>query len=220
MSVNGKIELKMRKRLIFSRSFRNLGSRITKGAGLLFVEVFLLLLAAGGKWNGNFLIRADCSLHYPMWRLNDAPYLVISPYLDILKAMIHRIWVWRHDWYFSWKFSPNSFCGNMDIHIRLNVNCWLFSILSACVCARVSMCACVRAWFLWLLLLLEIVNTDIARIYKSRLLSKVFDILAGQIRGQVSACRAWNALPNNVEHKVEAIMEPFRSPAGDRTWVL
>ena len=96
MSVNGKIELKMRKRLIFSRSFRNLRTRITKGAGsrcllmlLLSVEVFLLLLAAGGQWNGNFLIRADCSLHYPMWRLNDAPYLVISPYLDILKAMIH-----------------------------------------------------------------------------------------------------------------------------------
>ena len=43
--------------------------------------------------------------------------------------------------------------------------------------------------------------------------------LAGQIRGQVSVCRAWNALPNNVEHKVEAIMEPFRSPAGDRPWV-
>ena len=43
--------------------------------------------------------------------------------------------------------------------------------------------------------------------------------LAGQIRGQVSVCRAWNALPNNVEHKVEASMEPFRSPAGDRTWV-
>ena len=36
-------------------------------------------------------------------------------------------------------------------------------------------------------------------------------ILAGQIRGQMSVCRAWNALPNNVEHKVEAIMEPFRS---------
>ena len=36
--------------------------------------------------------------------------------------------------------------------------------------------------------------------------------LRGQIRGQVSVCRAWNALPNNVEHKVEAIMEPFRSP--------
>ena len=33
-------------------------------------------------------------------------------------------------------------------------------------------------------------------------------ILAGQIRGQVSVCRAWNALPNNVEHNVEAIMEP------------
>ena len=33
--------------------------------------------------------------------------------------------------------------------------------------------------------------------------------LAGQIRGQV-LCRAWNALPNNIEHKVEAIMEPFR----------
>ena len=89
MSVNGKIELKMRKRLIFSRSFRNLGSRITKGAGLLFVEVFLLLLAAGGKWNGNFLIRADCSLHYPMWQLNIFPYWVILPYLDILKDMIH-----------------------------------------------------------------------------------------------------------------------------------
>ena len=44
--------------------------------------------------------------------------------------------------------------------------------------------------------------------------------LAGQIRGQMSVCRAWNALPNNVEYKVEAIMEPFRSPAGDRTWVL
>ena len=44
--------------------------------------------------------------------------------------------------------------------------------------------------------------------------------LAGQICGQVSVRRAWNALPNNVEHKVEAIMEPFRSPAGDRTWVL
>ena len=43
--------------------------------------------------------------------------------------------------------------------------------------------------------------------------------LAGQIRGQMSVCRAWNALPNNVEHKVEAIMEPFRSPAGDRTLV-
>ena len=43
--------------------------------------------------------------------------------------------------------------------------------------------------------------------------------LADQIRGQVSVCRAWNALPNNVEHKVEAIVEPFRSPAGDRTWV-
>ena len=37
-------------------------------------------------------------------------------------------------------------------------------------------------------------------------------VLAGQIRGQVSVCRSWNALPNNVEHKVEAIMEPFRSP--------
>ena len=24
------------------------------------------------------------------------------------------------------------------------------------------------------------------------------------------------ALPNNVEHKVEAIMDPFRSPAGDK----
>ena len=36
--------------------------------------------------------------------------------------------------------------------------------------------------------------------------------LAGQISGQVSVCRAWNALPNNVEHKVEAIVEPFRSP--------
>ena len=45
------------------------------------------------------------------------------------------------------------------------------------------------------------------------------NVLAGQIRGQVSVCRAWNALPNNVEHKVEAIVEPFRSPAGDRTWV-
>ena len=45
-------------------------------------------------------------------------------------------------------------------------------------------------------------------------------LLLGQIRGQVNVCRAWNALPNNVEHKVEAIMEPFRSPAGDRTWVL
>ena len=44
--------------------------------------------------------------------------------------------------------------------------------------------------------------------------------LAGQIRGQMSVCSAWNALPNNVEHKVEAIMEPFRSPAGDRTWIL
>ena len=41
--------------------------------------------------------------------------------------------------------------------------------------------------------------------------------VAGQIRGQVSVCRAWNALPNNVEHKVEAIMEPFRSPATDLT---
>ena len=40
-----------------------------------------------------------------------------------------------------------------------------------------------------------------------------------QIRGQVSACRALNALPNNVEHNFEAIMEPFRSPAVDRTWV-
>ena len=45
---------------------------------------------------------------------------------------------------------------------------------------------------------------------------KVFTLLtlylpAGQIRGQVSVCRAWNALPNNVEHKVGAIMEPFRS---------
>ena len=39
-------------------------------------------------------------------------------------------------------------------------------------------------------------------------------LLAGQIRGQVSVCRAWNKLPNNVEHKVEAIMEPFRSPPG------
>ena len=44
---------------------------------------------------------------------------------------------------------------------------------------------------------------------------KVFTLLtlylpAGQIRGQVSVCRAWNALPNNVEHKVVAIMEPFR----------
>ena len=47
-----------------------------------------------------------------------------------------------------------------------------------------------------------------------------FEALAGQIRGQMSVCRAWNALPNNVEHKVEAIMEPFRSPAGDRTWVI
>ena len=37
-------------------------------------------------------------------------------------------------------------------------------------------------------------------------------LLAGQIRGQMSVYRAWNALPNNVEHKVEAIMEPFRSP--------
>ena len=32
--------------------------------------------------------------------------------------------------------------------------------------------------------------------------------LAGQIRGQVSVCRVLNALPNNVENKVEAIMEP------------
>ena len=35
---------------------------------------------------------------------------------------------------------------------------------------------------------------------------KVFTLLtlylpAGQIRGQVSVCRAWNALPNNVEHQ-------------------
>ena len=43
------------------------------------------------------------------------------------------------------------------------------------------------------------------------------NLLAGQIRGQMSVCRAWNALPNNEEHKVEAIMEPFRSHAGDRT---
>ena len=42
--------------------------------------------------------------------------------------------------------------------------------------------------------------------------------LAGQIRGQVSVCRAWNALPNNVEHKVEAIMEPFRSPTRHPNW--
>ena len=34
--------------------------------------------------------------------------------------------------------------------------------------------------------------------------------------GQVSVCRAWNALPNNEEHKVEAIMEPFRSPSFGR----
>ena len=37
-------------------------------------------------------------------------------------------------------------------------------------------------------------------------------VLAGQIRGQMSVCRAWNALPNNVEHKVEAIMEHFGPP--------
>ena len=42
--------------------------------------------------------------------------------------------------------------------------------------------------------------------------------LVGQIRGQVSV--AGNALPNNVEYKVEAIVELFRSPAGNRTWVL
>ena len=45
--------------------------------------------------------------------------------------------------------------------------------------------------------------------------------LAGQIRGQMSVCRTWNALPNNVEHKVEAIMEPFRSPAkAEVTWEI
>merc|ERR1719458_1764534 len=30
--------------------------------------------------------------------------------------------------------------------------------------------------------------------------------LAGQIRGQVIVCRAWGALPNSVEHGVEAIV--------------
>ena len=40
------------------------------------------------------------------------------------------------------------------------------------------------------------------------------EVLAGQIHG----C-AWNALPNNVEHKVEAIMEPFWSPP-ERKYLL
>ena len=62
------------------------------------------------------------------------------------------------------------------------------------------------------------VRSDISsREPKNLFLYSLKRILAGQICGQVSA---WNALPNNVEHKVEAIMEPFRSPAGDRTWVL
>ena len=39
-----------------------------------------------------------------------------------------------------------------------------------------------------------------------------FQVFAGQIRGQMSVCRAWNVLPNNVEHKVEAIMEHFGPP--------
>ena len=35
-------------------------------------------------------------------------------------------------------------------------------------------------------------------------------VLRGQIRGHVSVCAAWNALPNNVEHKVEAFAEFFK----------
>ena len=42
---------------------------------------------------------------------------------------------------------------------------------------------------------------------------------AGQIRGQMSPCRAWKALPNNVEHIVGAVLEPFRIPTGNQTWV-
>ena len=58
------------------------------------------------------------------------------------------------------------------------------------------------------------------RSQRSRQISTLCQILADQIRGQMSVGRARNALPNNVGHKVEAIMEPFRSPAGDRTCVL
>ena len=62
-SVRGKIALKQRKRLIFMWSFRKLKTLVLRWAGSgcplmlqLFVEVFLLQLAAG-----NFLITADCS---------------------------------------------------------------------------------------------------------------------------------------------------------------
>ena len=55
---------------------------------------------------------------------------------------------------------------------------------------------------------IKLILTRIPGIENSR-----YALLAGQIRGQMSVCRAWNALPNNVEHKVEAIMEPFRTPA-------
>ena len=55
------------------------------------------------------------------------------------------------------------------------------------------------------------------RSQRSCQISTLCQILADQIRGQMSVGRARNALPNNVGHEVEAIMEPFRSPAGDRT---
>ena len=48
---------------------------------------------------------------------------------------------------------------------------------------------------------------------------KTYMYSAGQIRGQMSVCRAWKALPNNVEHIVGAVLEPFQNPTGNRTWV-
>ena len=69
-SVNGNIELKTRKRLIFMWSFRKLNTLVLGGAESrcplmlsVFAEVFLLQLAAGGKWKRSFLIRTACRIH-------------------------------------------------------------------------------------------------------------------------------------------------------------
>ena len=52
----------------------------------------------------------------------------------------------------------------------------------------------------------HVITYDCHELFAMSLFWQEFTSLAGQIRGQVSVCRAWNALPNK-EHKVEAIMD-------------
>ena len=87
-SVNGRIELKMRKRLILKWSFRKSRTLVTiedcsRPLILLIVQGMSYHSSLAGRRNRIFLIRV-C----PIWRSIGAPYLVTFPYLVIFQYSV------------------------------------------------------------------------------------------------------------------------------------